>query len=313
VFVLNYFGVRIAAGAQTLLMGILLALLAAFVVRGAPHVSITSIGPLFEQGGWAIATSVPLLASLFLGIESAADVGEEIRNAHRNLPLGIALAIGLTAIVYGTVALVALGLAGPQRLASSDAPLLEAARVPFGSWAVPLIVGAAVIAILKTMNSAALTFSRSLFAMGRSGVLPSALARIHPRFQTPHVAVLTGYCAAMFGLLLPSTVMFLLLAVNIPTMLKYLGCSLSAVRVATHYPKIHARSRLRLSPDAVRRLGYGAAGCALAIGVLGTGADWRPYALVGAWLILGVLYWLWRRPPDSGPTIEDILLPQEST
>jgi APA family basic amino acid/polyamine antiporter len=312
VFALNYFGVRIAAGAQTLLMGILLALLAAFVIQGAPHVATNNIGPLFERGTWAIATSVPLLASLFLGIESAADVGEEIRNAHRNLPLGIGLAIALTAIVYGTVAFVALGLVGPQRLANSDAPLLEAARVPFGSWAVPLIVSAAVIAILKTMNSAALTFSRSLFAMGRSGVLPSALARIHPRFQTPHIAVLTGYCAAMFGLLLPSTVMFLLLAVNIPTMLKYLACSLSAVRVAGHYPQIHARSRLRLAPGTVRILGYSAAVCALAIGVVGTGADWRPYALVGAWLLVGLVYWVWRRPPDSGPTIEDTLLPQES-
>lgn len=312
VFVLNYFGVRVAAGAQTLLMALLLALLAAFVARGLPHVQSTNIGPLFEVGAWAIATSVPFLASLFLGIESAADVGEEIRNAHRNLPLGIGLAIALTAVVYGTVAFVALGLVGPGRLAGSDTPLLDAARVPFGAWTVPLIVSAAVIAILKTMNSTALTFSRSLFAMGRSGVLPSALARIHPKFQTPYVAVLTGYCAAMSGLLLPSTVMFLLLAVNIPTMLKYLACSLSAVRVAERHPQIHARSRLRLAPRTVRILGYSAAACALAIGAVGTGADWRPYALVGTWLVIGLLYWLWRRPPDRGPAIEDILRAQES-
>jgi APA family basic amino acid/polyamine antiporter len=148
--------------------------------------------------------------------------------------------------------------------------------------------------------------------MGRSGVLPAALARIHPRFQTPHVAVLTGYCAAMCGLLLPSTVMFLLLAVNIPTMLKYLACSLSAVRVARQYPQIHARSRLRLAPGTVQILGYSAAVCALAIGVVGTGADWRPYALVGVWLLVGLVYWMWRRPSDSGPTIEDTLLPPET-
>jgi APA family basic amino acid/polyamine antiporter len=312
VFALNYFGVRIAAGAQTVLMGLLLVLLAAFVVRGAPRVESTHIGPLFAMGAWAIATSVPFLASLFLGIESAADVGEEIRNAHRNLPLGIGLAIALTAVVYGAVAFVALGLVGPGRLAGSDAPLLDAARVPFGTWAVPLIVGAAVVAILKTMNAAALTFSRSLFAMGRSGVLPSALARIHPKFETPHVAVLTGYCAAMSGLLLPSTVMFLLLAVNIPTMLKYMACSLSAVRVAMRYPQIHARSRLRLSPRWVQILGYSAATCALAIGLVGTGADWRPYALVGTWLVIGLLYWMWRRPADTGPSIEAILRIQES-
>ena len=145
VFVLNYIGVRVAAGAQTLMMGLLLLVLAAFVARGLPRLEPHHIGPLFAVGGWAIATSVPLLASLFLGIESAADVGEEIRDPHRNLPLGIALAIAVSAIVYGTVAFVALGLVGPGRLAASEAPLLEAARVPFGKWAVPLIVSAAAI------------------------------------------------------------------------------------------------------------------------------------------------------------------------
>lgn len=307
VFVLNYIGVRVAAGAQTLLMGLLLLLLGAFVIRGAPQVEVANIGPLFVNGGWAIAMSVPFLASLFLGIETATEVGEEIRAAHRNLPLGIGLAIALTVIVYGSVSWVALGLVGPGRLASSDAPLLEAARVAFGTWAVPLIVSAAAASILKTMNSAAMTFSRSLFAMGRSGVLPAALGRIHPKFGTPHIAVLTAYLAALCGLLLPSTVMFLLLAVNIPTMLKYLACSLSAVRVAQRYPQIHARSILRLEPQSVQIIGYCAVACALAVGAVGTGADWRPYALVGTWLGIGLLYWIWRRPIDRGPSISEIL------
>ena len=30
----------------------------------------------------------------------------------------------------------------------------------------------------------------------------------------------------------------------------------------------------------------------LAILIAGLGADWRPYALIGAWAVIGLLYWL---------------------
>lgn len=299
VFGLNYLGVKIAAGAQTLMMGLLLALLFAFVTAGAFDVESARFDTIMEHGWIGILAAVPLLTSLFLGIEAAADIGEEVRDAKRNLPLGIGVAILLTAVVYGVVAWVALGVIGPDALAKSDTPLLDAARVPFGKWAVPLIVGAATVSILKSMNASALVFTRSLFAMGRSGVLPAAFGRVHPRFGTPHVAVLAGYAAGMTGLLLPSSVMFLLLAVNIPTMMKYMACSLCASRVASGHPEIHARSRISLPPRVIQGVGYAGAICAVLIAALGFDADWRPYALVGGWLALGLLYWAWRRPQDT--------------
>jgi APA family basic amino acid/polyamine antiporter len=299
VFGLNYLGVKIAAGAQTLMMGLLLLLLFAFVATGVADVDPARFATLFDHGWAGILAAVPLLTSLFLGIEAAADIGEEVRDAKRNLPLGIGIAIVLTAVVYGAVAWVALGVAGPEALAASDTPLLDAARVAFGAWAVPVIVGAATVSILKSMNAAALVFTRALFAMGRSGVLPAAFSSIHPRFGTPHVAVAFGWAAAMTGLLLPSSVMFLLLAVNIPTMLKYLACSLCASRVAQSHPEIHARSQLAWRPVVIRTVGYTGAACALLIAALGFDADWRPYALVGGWLAIGLVYYAWRRPADG--------------
>ncbi len=48
--------------------------------------------------------------------------------------------------------------------------------------------------------------------MGQSGILPSALGNVHPRFGPPHVATVTAYFACLVGLLLPSSLLFLLLA-----------------------------------------------------------------------------------------------------
>ncbi|HET7577110.1 MAG TPA: APC family permease [Sphingomicrobium sp.] len=300
VFALNYVGVAVAARVQILLMLMLLLVLGIFVAAGAPLVSISRIGSPLGTGFLAVAAAVPLMISLFLGIESAVEIGEEIRNPRRNIPLGIGLAIGLTVIVYGAVAVTALGLVGPEQLAVSPAPLLDAAQVPLGDLAVPLIVGAAAVSILKTMNATALVFSRSLFAMGRSGVLPERLASIHPRFGTPHAAIILGYCCAMLGLFLPSSLVFLLLAVNIPTMLKYFACSLCALRVARDHPEIAATAQLALSRRTVRWVARAACVAALLIIAAGLGADWRPYVLVGGWLVLGVLYWVWRSRTGRG-------------
>lgn len=292
VFALNYVGVSIAARVQTLLMGGLLVVLAVFIAVGLPMAEARVIGDPLGYAPLTILAVVPLLISLFLGIESAVEIGEEVRDPARNIPLGIALAILLTALVYGLVAVTALGLVGPDRLAASNAPLLEAAKVPLGALAAPLVVGAACLSIFKSMNAAALVFSRSLFAMGRNHALPSSLGAIHPRFGTPHRAIMLGYGFAMAGLILPDSLVFLLLAINVPTMLKYLVCCLSATRVAQHYPDIHRRSRVRISTRSVTLIGYAGAVVALVIALLGIEADGRPYLLVGGWLALGIVYWL---------------------
>ncbi len=219
------------------------------------------------------------------------EIGEEVRDPRRNIPLGILLAILLTAVIYAAVAATALGLIGPEALARSDAPLLDAARVPLGVWATPVIVGAATLAILKTMNATALIFSRSLFAMARAGVFPSALAAIHPRFGTPHRAIILCYVLAMCGLLMPPSLVFLLLAVNIPTMLKYGTCSLCAVRVAARPDLLDAPPALHFPPRLMMAVGWLGVVAAVAIIAAGLEADHRPYLLVLGWLAIGLLYY----------------------
>jgi len=304
IFALNYVGVSMAAKVQTQLMALLLIILAIFVATGLPHFQPALVGNPLDTPPLAILAVLPLMISLFLGIESAVEIGEEVRNAPRNVPLGIAIAIGLTALVYGLVALTALGLVGPEKLAVSKAPLLDAARVVLGDLATPLIVGAACFSIVKSMNAAALTFSRSIFAMGRNGALPRAIGEIHPRFGTPHRAILFGYVCAMSGLMLPPSLVFLLLAVNLPTMLKYMACSYSATVVARRYPDIHTRSRLNLSRSTVIVVGYAGVVGALLIAAFGIGADARPYMLVGGWFVLGLAYWLLKGRRDSAEQAE---------
>ena len=131
--------------------------------------------------------------------------------------------------------------------------------------------------------------------MGRSGVLPSALGRIHPRFGTPHVATIVAFAASSAALLLPSSLLFLLLAVNVPTMMKYLGTCLAAFNVARAHPEVHDQARLKFGRPTVKVLSALGVIAAVVIAALGFSTDWRPYVLLGVWLALGLAYYGWRR------------------
>jgi APA family basic amino acid/polyamine antiporter len=291
IFVINFLGVAIAARVQTVLMLGLIAIFAVFVISGAPQARPEVFVEAFGNGWLPILAAIPLMIQLFLGIETATEVGEEVRNSSTTVPLGLALGLALTLIVYLSITFTALSLVGPEQLANSKAPLLDAAKVTLGEWATPVIVIAAVLALTKSMNAIFLVFSRFLYAMGKSGVLPAPLASIHPKFGTPHIATIVAFIASALALLLPSSLLFLLLAVNVPTMMKYFGTCLAAFSIAQNHPDVHAQARLRFSKTLVKVLAVLGGIAAIIIAGLGFGTDWRPYALLAGWLAIGLGYY----------------------
>jgi APA family basic amino acid/polyamine antiporter len=246
-FLANLFGVKIAAGVERVLVFVKLLAFAIFVVAGLSSVSAANFQPVLGPGWRAMFASLPLLVSLYMGIEGATEVGEEIRNGAAVIAKGLAAAVVLTIIVYVSVSSVALGVLGAPALGSSDAPLFDAGAGFLGRWNTPLIIVAAAAAISTSINAIYITFTRFLFAMGRDGVLPDAFARIHPRWGTPHVAVIAVFLLGVGGLLLPSSLVFLFLAVGIPTTLKYISNCWSAWRLVDRHPELHARAHFALS------------------------------------------------------------------
>jgi basic amino acid/polyamine antiporter, APA family len=291
VLIANYLGVAIAARVQTILMAALVLLFVGFGAWGVGHVEQTHYLPFLPHGWEGVFATVPLLIALFFGIEAATEVGEEVRNGRTMIPLGICLSIAAAVALYLLVAAVALGVLGSAGLAGSDTPLLAAAQKFMGPWAKPLIVGAAVIAIGKSLNALFLIFSRNLFAMGRSGVLPTPLARVHARYGTPHIALLCVFAACALGLLLPMSLTGLFLAVNTPTLLKYAATSVSATRVVANHPDLYDKARFKLAPRIMTAWAYAGAVAALGIVLLGLNTDWKPFALLAAWAAIGIIFY----------------------
>ena len=115
-------------------------------------------------------------------------MGEEVRDPARTIPKAIIVALGIAVVVYLVVGVAVLLAAGPERLASSAAPLAEALRAAGAAQLVPIVAVGGVLASLGALLALIAGIGRTALAMARHRDLPDWLAVVHPRYQVPHHA-----------------------------------------------------------------------------------------------------------------------------
>ena len=144
------------------------------------------------SGGWGGAAGVLQAAGMlffaFAGYARIATLGEEVADPARTITRAIPLALGITLAVYAAVAVSLLAVLGPERLATSSAPLADAVKACGASALVPVVTAAAAVAALGSLLSLILGVSRTTLAMARDRHFPAPLAAVHPRFAVPHRA-----------------------------------------------------------------------------------------------------------------------------
>ena len=205
------------------------------VAKLFPLVALVLVGILYIDPAQLEWQRTPAMAEIgrtsivlffaFAGIESALVPSGEVKDPARTVPRALFIALIGVTVLYIAIQLVAQGILGPA-LATESAPLTAAASriaLPFG---VLLGVGAA-ISTFGHQSGMMLATPRVLFAFGRDGVLPAAFARVHPRFRTPHVAIITQ---ALVCAVLAITSSFGRLAVlaTVSTLVLYLVCCIAA-------------------------------------------------------------------------------------
>lgn len=291
VLTVNLVSVAAAALSQGLMLIILLVTCLLFAIGSLPSMDMNLFNPFLSKGMSGMLAAIPLMISLFLGIETATELGGEVQNPSRNIPLGITISIVLTALAYVVVAVVAIGVLGAEDLAGSKAPLLDAATKSLGSYGRILILVSATVAIGSTINATFMIMSRFLYAMAASGMLPSALAAVGKKSGVPYKAVIVSFLLCCLGLFMPNSLVFLFLAVSIPTILKYGATCLSAIMLLRNEPDLYENASFKPS----RGLLVASAWLGIVLGVviiaLGWSADWRPYLLLLIWAIAGLSYY----------------------
>lgn len=187
----NAVGVQKSAWLTRMIVAVVLTVLAVVVVTalGANGFGASAF-TLSHSSALGVLQAAGLLFFAFAGYARIATLGEEVRDPARTIPRAIPIALGITLVVYALVAVAALAVLGPDRLAASEAPLAQMAADVGASWLPPLVRVGAVVAAVGSLLALILGVSRTTLAMARDRHLPTALAAVHPRFGVPHRAEL---------------------------------------------------------------------------------------------------------------------------
>jgi APA family basic amino acid/polyamine antiporter len=223
-------GTRESATVNAVLVCIKVAALVLFCALALPVVKMSNFYPFAPLGALGIGGAAASIFFAYVGFDAVSTAAEETKNPQRNMPIGLIGSLLICTVFYLLVASGAIGSIGAQPmldaaghgiepgtpemlqacmdpakhsyLVCSDEPLAHVLR-EIGWDKVSRLIGlAAFLALPSVILMMMFGQTRVFFSMARDRLLPDALTKIHPRFNTPHVVtMITGtvvMCAAAF-------------------------------------------------------------------------------------------------------------------
>lgn len=199
---LNIIGVRIAATFELFVTVLAIIELLVFMGVVAPGFSFSN----FVLNGWAgqsefsmavipgIVAAIPFAIWFFLAIEGVAMAAEEAQDPKRTIPKAYIAGI-LTLVTLAIGVMVFAGGAGDWKaLSNINDPLPQAMKMIVGEhsgW-LHMLVWIGLFGLVASFHGIILGYSRQIFALARAGYVPKYFAEVHPRFKTPHRAIIAG-------------------------------------------------------------------------------------------------------------------------
>ena len=202
---LNVVGVQRSATATRVIVTAVLVVLAVVVVTlfGSDALESARLAYSDAVGLGGLLQAAGLLFFAFAGYARIATLGEEVRDPETTIPRAILVSLGVTLLVYASVATAVLAALGASAVAASVAPLADAVAVVGQPGLVPVVRIAATVAYVGALLALILGVSRTSLAMARDRHLPHALSAVHPRYASPHRAELAvGLAVTVLVLLL---------------------------------------------------------------------------------------------------------------
>jgi amino acid transporter len=195
-------------GISVFLPGILLVVLGLHAALTRPTVNPFTFSELAPD-----LTNLPMLnlwatiAFAFSGLELSSTMGNEIQNPRRNLRRSIYIAAPIVALIYscGTISMLWLVPRNEINIVAGPLQAISNSIAGPGSswkWLVPAAALLMTLARIGGLGAWLTGSARVAFVVGLDRYFPPAFARIHPRWQTPYVAILIQVPIAVFFLLL---------------------------------------------------------------------------------------------------------------
>jgi len=185
----NYHGARGGARVSNAFTVAKLVPLGVFVAAGAVFLGVRGPGPPPQAGGGDWLQALLLVGFAYGGFDGAMMAMCEAKEPRRDAPFALGAAIVLLAALY-TITQVLVNAALPDPGASAR-PLADAMRVFIGPPGAALLAVGALISVVGFLAANFLNAPRLTFALSEHGDAPAVFGRIHARFHTPYVSVVT--------------------------------------------------------------------------------------------------------------------------
>ena len=183
--------------------GGLLVIIIAGLQAKVPLASALAVPPLDIGTLSGIGYASLLAFFAFIGFEDLANVVEEAKVPHRDIPRAMVLTLVISTVLYVAVAAIAVAAVPVAELAASPAPLSLVFRTLAGVS--PATISAiAIVATLNTILAQMTMAARVVYGMAKQGDLPGFAGRVHPKTATPLIATALIVAATLaLALLVP--------------------------------------------------------------------------------------------------------------
>jgi APA family basic amino acid/polyamine antiporter len=204
-------GVRESANVNNVIVFIKLAVVLLFIALTVKAVNPQNWHPFIppntgsrEHFGFSgVAAGAGVVFFAYIGFDAVSTAAQEAKNPQRDMPIGIIGSLIVCTILYILVAAIATGVLPYTQLDVPD-PIAKVADAAGLGWVSSLIKLGAIAGLTSVILVQLLGQSRVFYSMGRDGLLPPFVNKVHPRFRTPWItSILTGVAVAIPAGILP--------------------------------------------------------------------------------------------------------------
>lgn len=245
-FVSNLAGAVISSRLGVVLMVVMIIGFCTFGLFGMAEVNWEIYPEMMPHGLVELLSAAALLSFATAGAYGVGELGRELKNPGRDIPLAMVGGTAIVGIIYVIVAVPAAGVLPIAQVA--DQPLSTVAQefLPTGLW-IFFIIGGAMVAIISTMNAELLWGTKSLLAASDDGWFPPSWGRVNKRFGTPHWLLCILYFIGVIPAIAGVDVSVIGTAASVFVQIMFIVIVISSICIRWKMPEVYARSPFRLS------------------------------------------------------------------
>jgi APA family basic amino acid/polyamine antiporter len=251
--IVNLLGIKTTQLVQQILVVAVITGLSTFCFTGMFGISIVNLSPVMGAGAGPILKGSLTAFYAYTGLYVIAEMGEEVQNPQRNIPLSIFIASIIVGFLYLFTALVFSGGLGWDLIKELQPNLVQASALMLPRWATTIVRLSAITAIMAPMNACFMISIRSFYGLACDRLMPSAFARVN-RYNVPALATVVIYVLSLIIVLLDLPLLFL---GTISSIMILIGMSLVAgacLKIKFMYPKEFESAPFKLSDGAMKIL-----------------------------------------------------------